>query len=185
MLGFLTILAILVASGSYAQVDSPPADNTYAPIRHAVPFHAKNPMFECWLASARMVAEYYWRSPVPDQCAMLQMQSSTPCCQHPSLCMRGGGINEIQALIAYFGGHSSSVTAPSDGVVLYNLLRQGPIVIHTRQGAGHFIVATGMQIVPGPTGPLGIISINDPLFGQYEIDFYRLMQTWNAALVIY
>jgi hypothetical protein len=142
-------------------------------------------MVWCWVAAAKMVAEFYGRQPVPDQCAMLQMQYGAPCCQNPQLCSRGGHITEIQALIARFGGRVSSVALPANGFVLYDALRRGPIVMHTRQGSGHFVVATGMRIASTPAGPLGMVSINDPFIGQYEVSFPNLMKVWTAALVVY
>lgn len=178
---------ILLAGTGHAQYPyQPPFDySKYPPIHHAVPFHPQQTQVWCWVAAAKMVAEFYGRQPVPDQCAMLQMQYGAPCCQNPQLCSRGGYINEIQALIGRFGGRFSTVAPPANGFVLYDALMRGPIVMHTRQGAGHFVVATGMRVVPSPVGPLGMVSISDPYFGQYEVDFPSLMQAWTAALVVY
>ena len=179
----LTLLAL--AGAGHAQYLPAFDYNRYPPIQHAVPFHQQNTMVWCWVAAAKMVAEFYGRRPVPDQCTMLQMQYGAPCCQNPQLCARGGHIVEIQALIGRFGGRFSNIAPPANGFVLYDALRRGPIVMHTRQGAGHFVVATGMRVVPSPIGPLGMVSVNDPFFGQYEVDFPTLMQAWTAALVVY
>ena len=186
VLTVFVLLTFLVGTDHAQYPYFPPFDyNKYPPIQHAVPFHSQQTMVWCWVAAAKMVAEFYGRQPVPDQCAMLEIHYGTPCCQYPQMCMRGGHINEIQALIGRFGGCSSSVAPPANGFALYDALRRGPIVIHTRQGAGHFVVVTGMRVVPSPAGPLGMVSINDPFFGQYEIDYPRLMQAWTAALVVY
>ncbi len=184
---FLLIALMLLTGLSRAQYPyaAPFNYSQYPPIQHAVPFHQQQTMVWCWVAAAKMVAEYYSRHPVPSQCEMLQMQYRAPCCQNPNLCARGGYINEIQALIARFGGRTSGVSLPANGFVLYNALRRGPIVMHTRQGAGHFIVATGMRVDPTPGGPLGKVMINDPFSGQYEVDFPNLLQAWTAALVVY
>lgn len=160
-------------------------NDKFPPIRHAVPFHRQQTMVWCWVAAAKMVAEFYGRRPVPDQCTMLQMQYGAPCCQNPGWCSRGGHITEIQALLARFGGRYSGLAAPADGYALYNALKRGPIVMHTRQGAGHFVVATGMRIITTASGPLGMVSINDPFVGKYEVAFPDLMQTWDLALVVY
>lgn len=179
-------LTLLAGTGQAQYSYSPPFDyNRYPPIHHAVPFHPQQTQVWCWVAAAKMVAEFYGRRPVPDQCAMLQLQYGAPCCQNSQLCSRAGHITEIQALIGSFGGRFSNVAPPANGLVLYDALRRGPIVMHTRQGAGHFVVATGMRVVPSPMGPVGMVSINDPYFGQYEIDFPSLMHAWTAALVVY
>jgi hypothetical protein len=158
----------------------------FPPIRHAVPFHRQQTMVWCWVAAAKMVAEFYGRQPVPDQCEMLQMQYRAPCCQNPAVCTQPGHISQVQGLIAHFGCRFSGVTRPGDGPALYNALQRGPIVLHTRQGAGHFVVATGMRLTPTPAGPLGIVLIHDPLAGpDREINLPTLWQMWDAALVVY
>lgn len=183
----LALSLCMLAGPSNAQQYTPPGFDysRYPPIHHAVPFHRQQTMVWCWVAAAKMVAEFYGHRPVPDQCSMLQMQYGAPCCQNPQLCSRPGHITEVQALIGRFGGRFSTISPPANGFALYDILRQGPIVMHTRQGAGHFVIATGMRVVPSPIGPLGRVSINDPFFGQYEVDFPSLMQAWTAALVVY
>ncbi len=185
---FLALLAIAVPS--FAQYPSPPYPppfdyGRFPPIRHAVPFHPQDTMVWCWVAAAKMICEFYDRQPVPSQCEMLQIQYRAPCCENPAPCSRAGHIAEISALIRRFGGRFSNVAPPANAFVLYGALRRGPIVLHTRQGAGHFVVATGIRVIPTPAGPLAIVSINDPFFGQYEVDFPNLMQAWIAALVVY
>lgn len=181
------LLGLFAFSAAHAQGLSPLQFDysRYPPIQHDVPYYPQQTMVWCWVAAAKMVAEFYGRQRVPDQCAMLQMQYDAPCCQYPQLCMRGGYMGEIQALIGRFGGRHSAIGVPANGFVLYEALRRGPIVMHTRQGAGHFVVATGMRIVSSPIGPLGMISISDPFNGRYEVDFPSLVQAWTAALVVY
>jgi hypothetical protein len=157
----------------------------YPAIQHNVPFHAQSTQVWCWVAVAKMVAEFYGRTSIPNQCAMLQIQYGAPCCQQPQLCMRAGHISEVQALIQRFGGRTSAVSPPANGFALYQALARGPIVMHTTQGSGHFIVATGMRIVATPYGPLGMVSISDPFNGQYEIDFPSLAMQWTSAVVVF
>lgn len=156
----------------------------FPPIRHSVPFHRQETMVWCWVASAKMVSEYYNRR-TPSQCRMLEDVYGAPCCSAPDMCARGGYIAEIQNLIHRFGGRTSHVSPPGDGFALYATLRRAPIVLHTRQGQGHFVVATGMRVVPTQFGPLGVVSVNDPFFGVYDVEFPRLLQAWNAALVVH
>ena len=184
----ILITLILLAENSRAQFPFAPVqfnDSRFPPIRHAVPFHAQKTMVWCWVAAAEMVAEYYARQPVPEQCAMLQMQYGAPCCIDPTPCLRPGAITEVQALVAHFGCRFSGVAPPANGFVLYDALKRGPIIMHTRQGAGHFVVATGMRVMATPYGPCGMVSIHDPLLGPYEIDFPTLLQNWDAAVVVY
>lgn len=155
----------------------------YPPIRHDVPLHSQDTMVWCWVAVAQMIANYYGQN-APSQCEMLQEQYRAPCCSNPQACMRGGHIQEIRALIRKFGGRPSGVAPPANGFVLYDALRRGPIVLHTTQGAGHFVVATGMRVVPSPIGPLGIVSINDPYYGVYEVEFPKLASIWTAAVLM-
>lgn len=187
----LVLFVILVlAVPSFGQYPFPlyPSAFDYSkfpPIHHAVPLHSQDTMAWCWVAAAKMICEYHGRRPVPSQCEMLQMHYGAPCCESPWLCIRTGQITEIQELITRFGGKFTTITPPADGFALYNELRRGPIIMQTRQGAGHAIVATGMRVVPSPLGPMGRVSINDPFFGQYEVDFPDLLQAWIAALVVY
>lgn len=186
----LFLFVLMSAVPSFGQSQFPPYKapfdyDSYPEIHHQVPFYRQDTMAWCWVASAKMICEYYGRGPVPDQCAMLQMQYGAPCCENPGVCSRAGHLGEVQALIARFGGRASTVTLPADGFALYSALQKGPILMQTRQGAGHAVVATGMRIVPSPVGPIGMVSINDPLYGQYEIDFPSLIQAWSAAIVVY
>jgi hypothetical protein len=185
---FVVALTLAVpAFGQYPYQSSPPPFDysRFPAIHHRVPFHAQDTMVWCWVAAAKMICEYYGRRPVPNQCEMLQMQYHAPCCQDPRLCSRAGQMGEVQALIARYGGRFSSAVPPADGFALYGVLRRGPILMQTRQGMGHAVVATGIRIVPSPIGPLGIVSINDPYYGQYEITFPELINAWSAALLVY
>lgn len=182
----LCLLILICASPGNAQSAYQPGFDysQFPPIRHSVPFYRQDTMVWCWVAAAKMVADYFnWGT--PSQCEMLEMQYGAPCCVHPAYCHRPGHINEIQALVQRFGGRASIVSPPANGFMLYDALRRGPLVLHTVQGGGHFVVAVGMRVVPSPWGPLGIVSINDPFVGRYDIEFPRLLAQWDAALVIY
>lgn len=157
----------------------------YPPISYDVPFHIQETQVWCWVAAAKMITEYYAREEIPNQCQMLEIAYGAPCCQNPAICERPGHITEIQNLIQRFGGRVSEISPPTNGFLLYEQLKRGPIVLYTAQGNGHFVVATGMRVVSTLYGPLGMITVNDPYYGQYEIDYPSLMQAWVAAIVVY
>ncbi|HYC54639.1 MAG TPA: papain-like cysteine protease family protein [Candidatus Binatia bacterium] len=180
-------LAVLVflASTVHAQFYPPAFDyRHYPPIHHDVPFHAQNTIVWCWVAVAKMVAEYYSRGPVPSQCEMLERHYGYPCCASPMGCTRPGHIVEVQGLLGHFGRRGSTLAPPANGFALYDALRRGPIILHTTQGGGHFIVATGMRLQPSPMGPLGIVLVHDPIYGRQSIEFPRLMNIWSAAVLV-
>jgi hypothetical protein len=51
-------------------------------------------------------------------------------------------------------------------------------------GSGHFVVAAGIRVVQTPQGPLGIVRILDPFFGQQDVPLPQLYQMWDAALYV-
>jgi hypothetical protein len=172
-----------VGEGARAQfpIPLPAFDYTrYPEIRHNVPLIRQDTVVWCWVAAAKMILD--WRGSSPNQCSMLQQQYGAPCCLNPALCARPGHIAEIGELIRRFGGRPSSVAPPANGFILYDALRRGPIVMHTREG--HFIVATGMRVEPSPYGPLGVVLINDPFRGSFAVPFPELIMMWDAALVV-
>ena len=181
----LFVISLFESKAQHPYSYAPQFDySQFPPVQHSVPLYRQNTLVWCWVASAKMIADYYqWKT--PNQCQMLKIQYNSPCCANPALCARPGHIAEIQALIARFGGKYSSIVPPANGFVLYYALKRGPIVLHTRQGSGHFVVATGMKVVPSRIGPLGVVKINDPLIGRYELTFPELMNIWDIALLTY
>ncbi|MBU6160877.1 MAG: hypothetical protein KGO50_07120 [Myxococcales bacterium] len=152
------------------------------PIQHPVSYHAQDTMAWCWVAAAKMMVEYYTGQAAPDQCQMLEAAYGAPCCSMTESCTRTGHISEIQGLIHGYSGLFTTVAPPVTAVALYDLLTFGPLVIHTNQGAGHFVVATGMWFMSSPAGPVAMVQINDPYFGQYEVDYPSLASSWTVVL---
>jgi hypothetical protein len=173
----------LVAIGGFpaeaeAQVPGSVLDQAYLPIQ----IEPQQTLEWCWVASARMVATYYNKQ-TPPQCAMLQSQYGAPCCGNPQLCTVPGSIYQVQQLIQSFGLQASLVGPPTNGYVMLAWFKQGhPIVIHLAEG--HFVVASGIKVVATPQGPLGIVRILDPFFGQQDVPLPVLYQQWDAAVYV-
>lgn len=148
-----------------------------------VPFDRQQTQVWCWVAAARMVAQYF-NVATPSQCEMLTARYGAPCCQNPAMCTRPGYITEIQALVASFGLRYSSIGPPTDGWTLLNIFKSGrPIILHVNNS--HFVVASGIRVMQTPQGPLGIVQILDPYFGPYEEPLPSLYQRWGAAMYVY
>ena len=148
-----------------------------------VPYDRQNTAVWCWVAAARMIALYY-NVNVPSQCQMLQAQYGAPCCANPAQCMRGGYINEIQALISSFGLRHSALGGAPDGWTLLALFKQGrPVVLYV--DSSHFVVASGIRVVASAYGPVGMVRVLDPYVGIYEESVPSLFARTNGALYVY
>jgi hypothetical protein len=103
-------------------------------------------------------------------------------------CVRVGSLQQIQFLIAQFGGRYSQIAPPADPMALYNTLAAGhPIILHVSSGMGasHVVVLRGMWFQPTPYGAEPMLAINDPLsYFTQPVPFSRLMQIWIAAIVV-
>lgn len=178
----LGALALFVGGNSkraFGQLPGQVLDQAYL----NVPYERQQTIVWCWVAAAKMVAQYY-NVQTPPQCGMLQAQYNAPCCSNPALCTRPGLITEIQALIASFGLRYSTIGPPSDGWTLLSIFKQGrPVVLYVNQS--HFVVASGMKVVATPQGPLGVVRILDPYAGPYEEPLPSLYPRWGASLYVY
>jgi hypothetical protein len=183
LLVFLLIMAAGSLSKSEAQVPPGPVlDQAYLPIQ----IEPQQTLAWCWVASARMIANYYNKQ-TPPQCMMLQEQYGAPCCANPGqVCTQDGTIYQVQQLIQTFGLQASMIGRPANGLEILNWFKQGhPIVLHVIiNGLGHFVVASGMQVVQTPGGQLGIVRILDPFFGPQEVPLPQLYQMWDAAVYV-
>ena len=136
-------------------------------VQYAVPLEVQNTAVWCWVAAAKMEVEALGAQ-APPQCAMLQQVYGAPCCTQPGVCARPGSAAEVQNLIAKFGFTATSINTWGDGWSFFRLLQNSgaPLVVWVDRS--HYIVVTGMRVVQMPYGPLGIVSINDPLRGSGE-----------------
>jgi hypothetical protein len=184
---FLLFAMLLSAIGgllskSEAQPLGPVLDQVYLPIQ----IEPQQTLTWCWVASARMIATYYNKQ-TPPQCMMLQDQYNAPCCANPGqICTQDGTIYQVQQLIQTFGLQASMIGSPANPTQMLSWFKQGhPIVLHLIiSGSGHFVVASGMQVVQTLGGPLAIVRILDPFFGPKDVPVTQLYQMWDAALYI-
>jgi hypothetical protein len=147
----------------------------------------------CWAAVAEQVIRWKNHGPGPSQCQLVSMANGFPpqtCCAPPNAmvaqaCLRTGWLQEIQALIAHFGGSHSAIAPPAHPAVLFQTLQAGRAVIlgvQTTPYSGHVVVLRGMIAGPDP-----LLIINDPMrwsgFSQ-PVPMSQLMSFWNSAIVV-
>lgn len=147
------------------------------------PFHRQDTIVWCWVASAKMVVEALGES-APSQCEMLQRVYGAPCCSQPHLCARGGHIVEIQNLVEQFGYSLSEISTFGDGFQIFDLLRTTNAPIVAWVDGSHFVIITGMRIVPSQMGPWGIVRIHDPIRGRFDQDWPVFSQRLGAILYV-
>lgn len=147
----------------------------------------------CWAAvSEQIVLSLRGRAATPRQCAMVAVaKNASPayCCQYPMSCAVTGELGDIQNLILYFGGSTSSIALPTDPLTLYGTLASGhPIIMQlqiNQGGMAHVVVIRGMAIVPSEWGPRAFLFINDPLqIYTQPIPFENIVPLWKAAIVV-
>lgn len=148
-----------------------------------VPYHAQDTLVWCWVASAKMVVEALGE-PAPSQCQMLQEVYGAPCCANPQLCARPGYITEIQNLIAKFGYSLSGISMFGDGFQIFRLLRETGAPLVAWVDGSHFVVITGMKIVPSQFGPWGIVRVYDPFRGRFDQDWLYFSHRLGAVLYV-
>jgi hypothetical protein len=148
-----------------------------------VPFVRQDTLVWCWVASAKMVAEALGRK-TPSQCEMLQQQYGAPCCTQPWLCNRPGYITEIQALIENFGFSLTELSTYGTAQDIFDALRETSSPIVAWVDRSHFVVITGMKVVPSAFGPLGIVRINDPIRGRFDQDWPTFARRLGAVLYV-
>lgn len=146
----------------------------------------------CWAAVAQqIIAAVRGPAQTPPQCALVAVANGVHpdvcCVQQNAGCVRTGALQQIQGLIAQFGGRISAVAPPTDPMTLYQTLANGrAIILQIRSGqANHVVVLRGMAFQPTPMGVMPVLFINDPLaiFTQ-PVPFPRLMGMWVSAIVV-
>ena len=146
----------------------------------------------CWAAvSQQIIMATKGQQGTPAQCALVGIASGMApqaCCQNKGRCARTGSLQEIQGLIQHFGGRSSSISAPTDPLTLYQTLANGHAIVLAVQSspyAGHVVVLRGMAWQPGPNGLEPVLFINDPMaYFTQPVPFRSIAQYWQAAIVI-
>ncbi len=187
---FLVNIVILVffclTGGAHAQLP-PPVD---IPVQN-IP--QESPVW-CWAAVAQQIIMYSQGvQRTPSQCALVAIANNAPpqvcCTAYNPICVRTGSTQQIQGLIAYFGGRYSGIAPPADPMTLYKTLASGkPIILQVRAGmqSAHVVVLRGMSFVPTPYGTEPVLHINDPLahFTQ-PVPFSNLIRIWMSAIVVH
>lgn len=147
----------------------------------------------CWAAVAQQIIYHVNGSAnTPSQCQLVAAAfNAAPqyCCQAPTPCMTAGSLQQIQALIAYFGGHWSSLSLPANPMTVYQTLTSGKAIIMAVQSSpysGHVVVIRGMAWIPTLMGTQPVLYINDPMaYFTQPIPFVNIAQYWGAAIVVY
>ncbi len=187
---FLVNIVILVffclTGGAHAQLP-PPVD---IPVQN-IP--QESPVW-CWAAVAQQIIMYSQGvQRTPSQCALVAIANNAPpqvcCTAYNPICVRTGSTQQIQGLIAYFGGRYSGIAPPADPMTLYKTLASGkPIILQVRAGmqSAHVVVLRGMSFMPTPYGTEPVLHINDPLahFTQ-PVPFSNLIRIWMSAIVVH
>lgn len=169
----------LIAAPSRAKPAAPP------PIDLGIANIAQQTPLWCWAAVAEQIIA--WRQgESPPQCALVAAAFGAPaalCCGQPQACLTTGGLPQIQALLAHFGGAPSRIAPPADPMALYRALaEEHPVILAVRLTPynGHVVVLRGMAWTPAP-----VLLINDPLahFAR-PVPFAQLLPYWLAAIVV-
>lgn len=181
----LLLVTILVPAFSPATLSAEPF--WHGPVLDEVqirtPYHHQDTLVWCWVASAKMVVEALGES-APSQCEMLEQAYGAPCCSQPYLCERGGHIVEIQNLIRQFGYSLSRLSSYGDGFQIFSILKRTRAPIVAWIDGSHFVVITGMKIVPSNYGPWGIVRIYDPIRGRSDQDWPVFSRRLGAILYV-
>lgn len=146
----------------------------------------------CWAAVAQqLVMRLRGPQRTPPQCALVAIANGAPpqaCCGMPQNCMVTGSLQQIQGLIAHFGGVASSIAPPADPMTIYRTLADGRAIVMAVQSspfAGHVVVIRGMFWQPTPYGVMPMLIINDPMsYFSQPVPFGNIAQYWRAAVVV-
>lgn len=147
----------------------------------------------CWAAVAQqIIAAINGPQGTPPQCALVAIANNAnpqSCCNMPQQCMVTGSLQQIQALIAHFGGHYSSISPPANPMIVYNTLASGRAIIMAVQSSpfsGHVVVIRGMQWIPAQFGFQPVLLINDPMsYFTQPVPFQNIAAFWQGAIIVY
>ena len=183
---FAIIFATLIFTFNARPQTPPPVDLRIQNIPQQTPVW-------CWAAVAQQII-YRLNGPAatPQQCELVATAFNTApqyCCQLPTPCITTGSLQQIQGLIAYYGGRWSSIAPPANSMAVYQTLASGRAIIMAVQSSpysGHVVVIRGMAWIPTPMGAQPVLYINDPLaYFTQPIPFANLSKYWSSAIVVY
>lgn len=178
-----------------ASVD-PPTDQ---PVPPPIDLRIRNILQEtevwCWAAvSQQIILHLRGVAATPPQCYLVGVAYNayppSYCCPTPGPpdCLRTGTLDQIQFLIARYGGRYSSFALPTDAMTLYGILSsRRPVIVHLQQTpyVGHVVVVRGMKWMETPTGNRPIVYINDPLsYFTQPVPFEALLRFWRASIIV-
>ncbi|OWY20244.1 hypothetical protein C7N43_21815 [Sphingobacteriales bacterium UPWRP_1] len=181
----------------YPQYDQQPAQiapqgqQQYPPVDLYIQNIAQQTITWCWAAVAQQII-FWKRNYSPNQCELVAIAynaNAQYCCTYPQACTVTGSLEQIQALIMYYGGSFSAITPPADPYSLYQTLAAGRAVILALQStpfSGHVVVVRGMEWVQTAWGMQPVLYINDPMsYFSKPVPFYDLLGYWQAAIVVF
>ena len=154
----------------------------------------------CWAAVAQQIIYRVRGHNTPPQCEMVAIANNTHpgfCCNQLGMwngnqsCFTTGNLQQIQYLIAHYGGRYSSIAQPTDPMTIYNALLHGrPIIMSVKESPysqiGHVVVITGMEWIPTLYGIQPVLHVNDPArYFTEPVHFANIAQYWQAAIVVH
>jgi len=190
-LKFITQTALIIAlaiGGGQALAQTFPPPPVDLPIKN-IP---QETQVWCWAAVAQQII-MATRGPqrTPPQCALVaRAYGNHPqsCCSGAQNCAVTGSLEQIQGLIAEFGGRHSQLAPPTDAMSLYATLSAGKAIIMAVKSSpmsGHVVVLRGMGWMQTPYGPKPMLFINDPMaFFTQPVPFEQIAQYWESAIVV-
>ena len=159
-----------------------------APVDLGIPNISQETMVWCWVAVAQQII--FWKTgSAPSQCALVAMANAVHpanCCGGNPQCHVTGQLQQIQYLIAQFGGSMSTISPPAGPGPVYNTLLARQAIIMAVQSSpymGHVVVIRGMSCY----GSNPILHINDPMgwpMLSQPTPFQQIMPYWSAAIVV-
>ncbi len=179
--------AFIAASSSTASAQLPP------PVDLGIQNLPQETQVWCWAAVAQQLIMHRRGSAgTPPQCALVAVANGAApqvCCSgYNPACVRVGSLNQIQFLIAQYGGSYSQIAPPTDPMTLYHTLASGrPIIVHIASGyaSSHVVVLRGMAWVPTAWGAQPVLYINDPMaYFTQPIPYQSLVPIWIDAIVV-
>ena len=195
------VLSVVLSAMAFVYPKAVGAQEVPPPALLDVPIVTQDTPAWCWLAASEMVIRHENTGISLRQCEMLEIGFALPvgeCCRDLASCTGFAyGMEEMQSIIAQFGGVVTTLTPPLPPQVLYGSLLSGhPVIARIRSGltASHAIVIRGMRFrATEETAPDGtvttivepILFVNDPLsYFPHELPYERLLPLWIDSLIV-